>query len=200
MCSVHSGTNMTCMKYDVVIVGAGIAGTSAAILYGRAGLQVALVEKHRDPATPKTLCGHFLLAGTGPMLRRAGLWDAMVDAGAAVGRISSWTAAGWMIPDDDLPPCISLRREKLDPLLRSIAAATPGVHLLLGSKVDGLLDSGRQITGVRAGDEEIVGRLVIAADGHRSTVARLAGVTEKTAPNHRFGLWAYYRGDPGPDG
>jgi 2-polyprenyl-6-methoxyphenol hydroxylase-like FAD-dependent oxidoreductase len=182
------------MTYDVVIVGAGVAGCTAAILYGRAGLRVAIIEKHHNISTHKALCGHFVLGGTQPMLRRTGLWQAMVDAGAAVGGIARWTTAGWSVPEPGLPECISLRREKLDPLLRTIAADTPGVDLVLGRTVTGLLESGEQITGVRVGDEEIAARLVVGADGHRSPVAQVAGVTEDVAPNERFGLWAYYRG------
>ncbi|MGW0803417.1 NAD(P)/FAD-dependent oxidoreductase [Nonomuraea sp. NPDC002799] len=182
------------MTYDVVIVGAGVAGCTAAILYGRAGLRVALIEKHHNISTHKALCGHFVLAGTQPMLRRTGLWEAMVEAGAATGHISRWTTAGWFVPEPGLPEAISLRREKLDPLLRTLAAGTPGVDLLLGRTVTGLLESGRRVTGVRAGDEEIHARLVVAADGHRSPVARLAGVADDVAPNERFGWWAYYRG------
>ncbi|WP_431894995.1 NAD(P)/FAD-dependent oxidoreductase [Nonomuraea sp. bgisy101] len=128
------------------------------------------------------------------MLRRTGLWEAMVDAGAAVGDIARWTTAGWFVPEPGLPECISLRREKLDPLLRTIAAGTPGVDLVLGRTVTGLLESGGRITGVRVGDEEIQARLVVGADGHRSPVAQVAGVPEDVAPNERFGLWAYYRG------
>ncbi|MFG1945773.1 FAD-dependent oxidoreductase [Nonomuraea sp. NPDC048826] len=190
------------MTYDVAIVGAGVAGCTAAILYGRAGLRVLLIDKHRDIATHKALCGHFVLGGTQPMLRRTGLWEAMVDAGAAVGDIARWTETdGWFVPGPGLPECISLRREKLDPLLRTLAAGTPGVELALGRKVTGLMESGERVTGVRVGDEEIPARLVVAADGHRSPVAQLAGVAEDTAPNERFGLWAYYRGvvPRGPD-
>ncbi|GAA3786395.1 NAD(P)/FAD-dependent oxidoreductase [Sphaerisporangium flaviroseum] len=175
-------------------MGAGVAGCTAAILYGRAGLRVAIIEKHRNISTHKALCGHFVLGGTQPMLRRTGLWEAMADAGAAVGDIARWTTAGWFVPEPGPPECISLRREKLDPLLRTIAAGTPGVDLLLGRTVTGLLESGERITGVRVGDEEVPARLVVGADGHRSPVAQLAGVTEDTAPNERFGLWAYYRG------
>ncbi|GIH25054.1 FAD-dependent oxidoreductase [Acrocarpospora phusangensis] len=182
------------MTYDVVIAGAGVAGCTAAILYGRAGLRVAIIEKHHNISTHKALCGHFVLGGAQPMLRRTGLWESMVAAGAAVGGIARWTAAGWSVPGPGLPECISLRREKLDPLLRTLAAGTPGVDLVLGRAVTGLLESGGRVTGVRVGDEEIPARLVVAADGHRSPVARLAGVAEDVAPNERFGLWAYYRG------
>ncbi|GAA1010449.1 FAD-dependent oxidoreductase [Acrocarpospora pleiomorpha] len=175
-------------------MGAGVAGCTAAILYGRAGLRVAIIEKHHNISTHKALCGHFVLGGTQPMLRRTGLWEAMVDEGAAVGDVARWTPAGWAVPEPGLPECISLRREKLDPLLRTLAAGTPGVDLLLGRTVTGLLESGGHVTGVRVGDEEIPARLVVGADGHRSPVAQVAGVAEDVAPNERFGLWAYYRG------
>jgi 2-polyprenyl-6-methoxyphenol hydroxylase-like FAD-dependent oxidoreductase len=97
------------MSYDVVIVGGSIAGCTAAILYARAGLGVALVEKHRSAATFKALCGHFILAGAQPTLRRAGLWEAMVREGAAVGPVASWSEAGWMAPDAGTLACINLR-------------------------------------------------------------------------------------------
>jgi 2-polyprenyl-6-methoxyphenol hydroxylase-like FAD-dependent oxidoreductase len=187
------------MSYDVVIVGASIAGCTAATLYGRAGLTVALVEKHRSAATFKALCGHFVLGGAQATLRRTGLWDAMEREGAAVGRVANWTEHGWVVPDADAPACISLRRERLDPLLRRTVAATPGVDLFLGRTAVSLVWKDGRIAGVRTrdrgGDEhELRGRLVVAADGHRSPVAAMAGVAEDVAPNERFGFWAYYRG------
>jgi flavin-dependent dehydrogenase len=119
--------------------------------------------------------------------------------GAAVGPVASWSEAGWMAPDAGTRACINLRRERLDPLLRRTAAATPGGDLLLGQTAVALIDTGGQVIGVRIrgvdGDErELRGRLVVGADGHRSTVARLAGASEDWAPNERFGVWAYYRG------
>lgn len=188
-----------------MIVGAGIAGCTAAIRYGRAGLRVALVEKHRSASTAKALCGHFVLAGTGPTLRAIGLWDRMLEAGAATGRVAVWSPAGWSVPaGDDLPPCISLRRSKLDPLLREVAARTPGVELLLGHQAVGLLTDGDRVAGVLAScggvQRELRGRLVVAADGHRSPIAELAGVPADQGVNGRFLYWAYYRGavDRGP--
>jgi flavin-dependent dehydrogenase len=186
------------MDYDVVIVGAGIAGCTAARLYGQAGLRVALVEKHRNPATFKALCGHFVQAGTHPTLRRLGLWEAMRSAGAGVGTVGNWTRFGWMEPDPEWPAPLCLRRERMDPLLRRWAAGTPGVDLLLGRTVNGLVETGGRIIGVRTtgdvGAEELRARLVVGADGHRSAVARLADVEASVAPNERFAVWAYYRG------
>src|SRR5688572_18058571 len=116
------------MEHDVVIVGASAAGCTAAILYGRAGLRVKLVEKHRSAATFKALCGHFILGGTEDMLRRTGLWPQLIAAGGRAGGISRWARGAWTTPPPDRPQAVSLRRERLDPLLRASAAATAGVE------------------------------------------------------------------------
>lgn len=183
-------------RYDVVIVGASLAGCTAATFLGRSGLRVALVERSRDLDAYKAMCGHWILGGTKATLDRLGLWESMIDAGAFAGWPSVWSDAGWIEPQRDaVPPSISLRRAKLDPLVRRMAAATDGVELMLGCSVTELAtDHTGRVVGVRAGDRLLTARLVVGADGHRSTVARLAGVAESPAPNERFFWWAYYRG------
>ncbi|MFF8264702.1 hypothetical protein [Streptomyces virginiae] len=76
------------------------------------------------------------------VLQRMDFWQPMVARGAAVtSGPGMWTEHGWIVPrpDSTVPPAISLRRSKLDPLLREIAAATPGVDLMLGHRVVDLL-------------------------------------------------------------
>jgi 2-polyprenyl-6-methoxyphenol hydroxylase-like FAD-dependent oxidoreductase len=186
--------------YDVAVVGASIAGCTAAVQYGRAGLRVALLERHRRATAFKQLCGHFVLAGTQPTLQRLGFWPAMTAAGAVTGGIALWNAAGWAVPDGpDLPRAISLRRSRLDPMLRRIAAGTPRVDLLLGHRAVDLVRDGRRVRGVVAEDADgtrttVTARLVVGADGRHSRVAALARAAEDTAPNERFLYWAYYRG------
>ena len=191
------------MDYDVIIVGASIAGCTAATAYGRAGLRVALLERQRNPQAHKTLCGHFVLGGTHDVLERLGLWQPMLAQGAAVTTgIGVWTESGWIVPrpGNGVPPAISLRRSKLDPLLREIAGGTPGVDLMLGHRVVDLVeDSTGAIVGVVATTDgadrtTLRARLVVGADGHHSTVARLAQVAEDHAPNERFLFWTYYEG------
>jgi menaquinone-9 beta-reductase len=195
---VPAGT-VDVMESDVVIVGASVAGCTAALLYGRAGLRVTVVEKQRDPAAFKALCGHFVLGGTRDMLRRTGLWDRMVDAGGVPGGIARWTGTRWAEPPADVPDAISLRRETLDPLLRSIAEQTPGVEIRYGEAVTALVDGGIRTRDRAGAERECRARLVVGADGYRSTVAGLAGAAADSAPNNRFGMWAYYRGLPHVD-
>jgi menaquinone-9 beta-reductase len=144
-----------------------------------------------------------VLGGTHDVLDRLGFWSAMVDHGAAVtAGLSVWSRSGWIVarPGNGAPPAISLRRAKLDPLLREIASSTPGVDLMLGHRVvDLVLDATGTITGVVAdtdggGRATLRARLIVGADGHHSTVARLAHVAEQQAPNRRFLFWTYYEG------
>lgn len=191
------------MEYDVVIVGASISGCSAAIHLGRAGLRVALLEKHRSVETPKRLCGHFLLGGAQEPLQSLGVWDELVALGAGTGSLALWSEYGWLNRDRATcaPPFLNVRRSTLDPHLRRTAAGTPGVDLLLGHSVTGLLHSGDRVGGVTArqidGDVlHVQARLVVGADGHRSKAAELAGASEQTYPNSRAFLYAYYRDVP----
>ena len=180
--------------YDVVIVGASVSGCAAATIYGRNGLRVALLEKHQSIKTPKGLCGHFILGGSEEVLARLGATDHLIAAGAATGQIDLHGDAGpFCERSGRVPPLVNARRSLLDPTLRRIAADTPGVDLLLGHGVTELIEDGSGVVGVRAGSREFRAPLVVAADGHRSKVATLAGVDENRSPNERGFLYAYYR-------
>ena len=58
-------------RFDAVIVGAGPAGSTAAILLARAGWSVALVEKQRFPR--RKVCGECLAASNLPLLDALGI-------------------------------------------------------------------------------------------------------------------------------
>ena len=57
--------------FDAVIIGAGPAGSSAAILLARAGWSVALVEKQRFPR--RKVCGECIAASNLPLLDALGI-------------------------------------------------------------------------------------------------------------------------------
>ena len=81
---------------DVVVVGSGPAGCTAAILLGRAGLSVALLEAHKDPAHYKGLCTHSIRSATLPTLKRLGLDEVMDGLGAVRHHENGWTKRGWI--------------------------------------------------------------------------------------------------------
>jgi menaquinone-9 beta-reductase len=113
-----------------------------------------------------------------------------------------WSEYGWTrAPAGAAPYGYSIRRERLDPLVRATAAATPGVTLLSGWTVRDLCRTRRRITGVvahdRAGGTRVLqASLVVGADGRHSAVATLAGVPERRRANRRALYYAYHRGLP----
>jgi 2-polyprenyl-6-methoxyphenol hydroxylase-like FAD-dependent oxidoreductase len=190
--------------YDVAIVGASLAGCATAIMLARAGARVALLEKSPDPQAFKRICTHYIQSSAVPTIERLGLLEPMMRAGALRAHARLWTRWGWIEPpaNSTSPSGINLRREKLDPLIRQLAAQTPGVELMLGHTVHELVRDGEQVCGVRARDThghttELRARLVVGADGRDSRVAKLSGVPTKTAPHGRIAYGGYYEG-PAP--
>ncbi|MCX5501015.1 NAD(P)/FAD-dependent oxidoreductase [Streptomyces sp. NBC_00053] len=195
--------------YDVVISGSGLAGSAAAILLARRGVRVALLERRSDPEAYKVLCTHSITANAYPVLDELGLVPALEEAGAVCNDARWYTRWGWIEPNapsegPELPHGYNVRRSTLDPLIRSRAVETPGVDLLLGHRVTGLVREAGRTVGVRAstpqGEREIRARLVVGADGKDSAVAKFAEVPTKSYENGRFGYLAHFRNLPLPGG
>jgi flavin-dependent dehydrogenase len=111
-----------------------------------------------------------------------------------------WTGDVWPV-DAQGTPChgYNMRRETLDPILRTLAAATPGVTACFGSSLRGLILEHGSVRGIRLGgtrEGELRARLVVAADGRNSGIAGLAGIEAKSAENVRFGAFRAYRHVP----
>ncbi len=196
--------------YDVVIVGASVAGATAATLLGRAGARVVLVEKSPDPAHYKHLCTHEVVALANPVFSRLGIGSRLREIRGPHRSPRIWSQHGWIDAaaprGEQLEEGINVRREVLDPMLRDLAASTPGVDLQLGAAVTGVVKdgAGRPVgVTVRQGGEvrEIAARVVVGADGAGSAVAKFAGVPARVTGNARFGYGGYFEGvkmDRGP--
>ncbi|MCW3044814.1 MAG: monooxygenase, FAD-binding protein [Actinobacteria bacterium] len=187
-------------EYDVAIVGASLAGCTAATLFGRAGRSVALIESHPDIKAYKKLCTTLIQPCATPTIHRLGLDIRIEAAGGLRTHSALHTRWGWAVPpvDDDVFG-YDIRREKLDPMMRVLAAETPGVDLLMGQRARKVLTTDGRITGVATEGEEgstreIRARLVVGADGRSSPVAKMAGVGARTVKKHgRFGYMAFFR-------
>ena len=122
-------------SFDAIIIGAGPAGATAAILLARAGWSVALVEKQRFPR--RKVCGECIAASNLPLLDALGIWSAGQEldesAGPALRQMALMQGTRTIIAD--LPASNhpghawgrALGRETLDTLLleqAKIAGAT----------------------------------------------------------------------------
>lgn len=163
---------------------------------------MALVEKQPDPAAFKHVCSHFIQASAVPTIERLGLLEPILDAGGLRTQMHAWTRWGWIEPPVEGGfPCLNLRREVLDPMIRQTAAAEPGVELMLGRSAERLLRDGEAIRGVvvrdREGAEtELRAPLTVGADGRDSRVGELSGIPLKTRPHGRVAYGAYFEGAP----
>lgn len=170
-------------EYDVVVVGARVAGASTAMLLARAGLRVALVD--RGSYGSDTLSTHALMRAGVLQLSRWGLLDRVAAAGTPPVRSVTFHYPGAepvhvsIKPSAGVDALYAPRRHVLDRILVDAAAAA-GADVRYGTTVTGLLhDEQGRVSGVRglAGDREVRfdAALTVGADGIRSVVAREAG-------------------------
>jgi geranylgeranyl reductase family protein len=173
---------------DVVVVGAGPAGSAAAILLAERGFTVTLLDKAAFPR-PK-ICGEYLSPEAARVLDRLGVLKAVDGAGAQPLHGMRITAPDGTVLDGAYPTAgpwrgyrdhaLTIRREVLDRILVERARALP-VEVRERHRVTGLLVERGVVVGVKAEDPagaamELRGRLVVGADGRASVVARALGL------------------------
>ncbi|MDX1523786.1 MAG: NAD(P)/FAD-dependent oxidoreductase, partial [Anaerolineae bacterium] len=185
--------------YDVAIIGASVAGCSAAILFARKGLRVALIERNPDIDAYKKVCTHYIQATATPVLKKLGVDKAIEAAGGIRNGIDVWTRYGWIkpVPNNQFYG-YNIRRQVFDPMLRRQAAATPNVDFLPGTTLRDLIIEDDRVVGIRLGernkpDRELRANLVVGADGRNSRTAKLAQATAEITPNNRFIYFAYFK-------
>lgn len=172
-------------RWDVIVVGARVAGATLAAYLGTAGVRTLLVDRVRLPAyIPRQ--GSWDLATT----RR---WEALgvmplVEATGTPTRRGYHTAtadavASYRFPvGDPVGYNRMVRRLTLDAILANFAASMPAVELRMGAAATDLLWDADRVAGVRFVEGgrsfEERARYVVGADGRHSWLARRVPVAE----------------------
>jgi len=176
--------------YDVIVVGAGPAGSVAALVLARAGARVALIDKAgigRDKACGDLIGprGVRLLDDLGLAVPGATSAGDMIVTGPSGRRVLLPARPGRTYPGH----AIVVQRARFDHLLRSAAleAGAVDVAARVASVADGrvALDSG----GSMKGD------FVIGADGATSVTARTAGLVDGSRVLWGFAVRGYIDAD-----
>jgi 2-polyprenyl-6-methoxyphenol hydroxylase-like FAD-dependent oxidoreductase len=188
-------------QWDVVIVGARVAGAATALPLARAGLRVLCLDRARHGSD--TVSTHALLRAGVLQLARLGVLDAVRSVGTPPVRDLTFFYGDEAVPVAVRPrggvdALYAPRRTVLDAALVDAAAAA-GARFRFGTPVTGLLrDPGGRVTGVltrsRDGAEQAErAALVIGADGRSSLVADRVGAPARfrgrAASSLVYGYW-----------
>ena len=187
--------------FDVVVVGARLAGAATAMLLARRGVRVALVDRSRLAAD--TLSTHALMRAGVLQLHRWGLLDRVRAAGTPPVRRTTFSYDDAVVPitikpSNGVDALYAPRRTVIDPILVT-AAAEAGADVRFGVTVTGLTRSrdGRPdgVTGTGADGRPVTirARFVVGADGIRSTIAGLVEAPYEHRGRHAsavtYGYW-----------
>jgi flavin-dependent dehydrogenase len=191
---------------DVLIAGAGPAGSIAATLLARAGARVLVLDRARFPRDK--LCGDSLNPGSLALLRRLHL-SAWIDAHGIPIDGMIVTGPGGVRVDGRYPPGVlgrSVSRRDLDYALIG-EALRAGAHLEEGVAVRraDVRTRGRAqvpsacglVVSSGRGETTVPARVVIAADGRRSAVAFGLGLARHPVRPRRWAIGAYFDGVSG---
>ena len=191
----------TTTDYDVIVVGARVAGSLVATLLGQNGHRVLLLDRAKFPSD--SLSTHFFRAPALRAFQTAGVLDEVLASAPAL-TVNYNVIDGIIFPEpvdrpDDFPFYLCVRRITLDDILVRRAKATAGVEMKEGAVVVELLRQDGRVNGVRwrdgEGQHQATARVVVGADGLYSLVAKQAGAqVERQEPVNRAMYYAYYQG------
>lgn len=198
-------------EFDAIVVGAGPAGTTAALAMAQKGLRILLLERGESPGA-KNMFGGMLAYTPIPERLLPGFWArapwerhvvkrvlTVVGEGSSTSLAYHSTASGGSAADGppDGPPYagFTLFRPQFDRWYAD-QAREAGVTLVCDCLVEGLVVKHGRVCGVRVARSEgvVEAPLVVACDGALSFLAQEAGLYAGPKPEQvALGVRALYR-------
>lgn len=165
--------------HDLVVVGAGCAGSAAALEAAELGLDVLLIEKEALPRYK--LCGGGISRKTLDLLHGRGVEIPESIIEAKVDRLKMVTPSFSTLIETDETIVVLTYRDKFDYFLAKLAEKAGAEIKDKTSFID--VSFHNEYCEVETSREKIKARCVIAADGVNSRVARKAGLPAKPPKN-----------------
>ena len=169
-------------RADVLVIGAGPAGSACAYALVAAGIDVVLVDQHDFPRDK--VCGDGLIPDAHAALRRLGVLDAVMAHAQQVQHVRCIGTRGGFV---DVPGRMAvLPRKQLDHILVRNAVRA-GTKLLLPARFEAPLFDGEQVVGARlkvgAAVHEVSTRWLVLATGAVPQAMLAAGLCDRRTPS-----------------
>ena len=162
-------------EYDIVVVGAGPGGSAVAKKCAEAGLKVVMLEKRQEIGAPKR-CAEGLTFSAEKIIGK--IPEKCISQNIDTGMVHAPNGKCIEINFGDSGGYV-LERKVFDKWLAA-RASRAGAYVQAKTEVKDVIKENGFVTGVKAefeGEEfEIKAKIVVAADGVESTVARKAGL------------------------
>jgi geranylgeranyl reductase family protein len=165
-------------RCDVLVVGAGPAGSACAQALARAGLDVQVVDRQAFPRDK--VCGDGLIPDAHAALRRLGVHDEVMARARPVQHVSCIGPRGGRV---DVPGTLAvLPRRELDHILLR-AATRAGAALLPPARFEAPIEDRGRVVGARlqvdGGPHELAARWVVLATGAAAGPLEAAGLCQR---------------------
>ena len=177
-------------KFDVIIVGGGPAGLSAAISAARAGMKTVVIERGDFPGTKNVMGGVLYTKATEEIVpefwKEAPLERPVIEQRYGILSGDELVSATYRDPAWAEPPynAHTVLRVKFDRWLAE-QAVKEGVMIIPETVVEDLLYHNDKVVGVRTGRPEgdLGAEVVILAEGANNFIAQKAGLAPKLTPD-----------------
>ena len=171
-------------KFDAVVVGAGPAGTAAAITMAKAGLQVALLERGQKPGAKNVMGGilynHYLEEIVGDAWKQAPLERPIIEERRWMMTPEAYIGFDYKnLRNRERPHSYSVLRAKFDAWFAD-QAEKAGAMVVPETVVDRLIVKNNRVAGVATGrGDDLYAEVVVVCEG----IGLGAGLLEKTVIN-----------------
>lgn len=187
-------------EFDVIVVGARVAGSTLAYELARQGCEVLLVDENLFPSD--ALSTHNLYGNSLAMLKEMGVYDRLLTTGAPLYRRAHVNIEGAVIDgrfpgSEEESSCLCVRRLYFDEIMLDLAKAQPQVTVLEGFTVVGVIRESRTVAGIIGQHRDgrsfsFSARLVVGADGRRSAVREMVGSTPRISVPAEYAYYTAY--------
>ena len=176
-------------RFNAIVVGAGLAGSSAAYRMAEAGLSVLLIERG-NYAGAKNMTGGRMYTHSLERLMPGFREKAPLERKVVKERIAILANGGGTTIEyranpeaDSYGESYTVLRGPFDQWMAE-QAEEAGAMVVTGIQVTSLIREDNRIVGVIAGEEEMYADVVILADGVNSILAEQAGLRARVSPHN----------------